>query len=82
MATDGVFTYAIFTYNCGLMEWDRGATIGFSAAGNPFVNNDPSSSDVACANSPDSDWSNIVYLLSDENPEVPPPSMFLYCSLH
>ena len=73
VASDGISTYTIFTYKCGLMEWDNIATIGFSAAGNPFINHDPSSSDVACVNSPDSNWSNVVNLLSNNNPEIPPP---------
>lgn len=60
------------------MEWGSFATIGFTAAGNPFYNNDPSSNEVACINRPDSDWTNIVYLLSNNNPEIPPPSMYSY----
>ena len=55
------------------MEWDNTATIGFSAAGNPFANNDPSSSDVACLNKAYTDWSNVIYRLSIENPEIPIP---------
>ena len=50
------------------MEWDNGATIGFSAAGNPYANHDPSSNAVACVNTPESDWSNVVYLLSSPAP--------------
>lgn len=74
LITDGNYTYTIFTYKCGLMEWDRGATIGYSSAGDPYANNDPSSNAVACVNSPESDWSNVIYLLSNDNPEVLPPS--------
>ena len=59
------------------MEWDSGATIGFSAAGNPYANHDPSSSAVACVNTPESDWSNVVYLLSNASPEDPAPREFL-----
>lgn len=58
---------------CGLMEWDNGATIGFSAAGNPYENYDPSSSDVACLNSPESDITNVVFLLSESSPELELP---------
>ena len=54
------------------MEWDNGATIGYSAAGD-FDNHDPSTRAVACVNSPDSDWSNVIYLISDANPEAEPP---------
>ena len=54
------------------MEWDNNANIGYSASGDPYDNHDPSSSDVACVNSPDSDWSNVYYLLSDVTPEDTP----------
>ena len=58
------------------MEWDNGATIGFNAAGNPYANHDPSSSAVACVNTPDSDWSNVVYVLSNDSPEDLAPRKF------
>lgn len=66
MITDETYTLTIFTYKCGLMDWDSGATIGYSAGGDPYDNHDPSSRSVACVNSPDSDWSNVVYLLSEQ----------------
>lgn len=66
MITDETYTLTIFTYKCGLMDWDTGATIGYSAGGDPYDNHDPSSRSVACVNSPDSDWSNVVYLLSEQ----------------
>ena len=56
------------------MEWDNGATIGFSAAGDPYANNDPSSSEIACLNTPLSNWTNVIFRLSDSNPELEPPS--------
>ena len=77
LITDGSYSYTIFTYQCGLMEWDNGATIGFNAAGEMFANHNPSSSDVACLNSPDSAWSNVIYRLSNETTELPPPSIYL-----
>jgi hypothetical protein len=73
LITDGTYSYAIFTYQCGLMGWDNGATVGYTAAGNPFENNDPSSSDVACLNLPDSDVSNTIFRLSDGSPELEVP---------
>ena len=51
------------------MEWDNGATIGYTFNGDPFDNYDPSSQAIACVNTPDSDWSNIIYRLSASNPE-------------
>ena len=73
MITDGVYSYTVFTYKCGLMEWDTGATIGFNAANGRYANNDPSSSDIACENIADSQWSNVIFRLSDDNPEYPVP---------
>ena len=70
--SDGDYSYAVFTYKCGLMNWDDGATIGYSAFGDPYDNHDPSSSDVACVNTPDSEWNNVVYKLSESGPEDPP----------
>lgn len=65
----------MFTYNCNLTEWDDGVTIGFNGGGSSFYeNHNPSSSDVACLNLPDSEWSNVVHLLSSDSPEIPPPS--------
>ena len=59
------------------MEWDNGATIGFNAAGDPYANHDPSTADVACLNMMYTNWSNVEYLLSDENPETPAPRTYI-----
>lgn len=79
LITDGTFSYTIFTYKCGLMEWDNGAIIGYNAAGESYANYNPSTSAVAlsCLNSPYSNYSNIIYLLSNESPEFLPPGKFL-----
>lgn len=61
------------------MEWDNGVTIGFNAAGGRYANNNPSSSDIACVNSPDSQWSNVIFRLSDDSPEYPPPGKYTSC---
>ena len=73
LISDGNYSYTIFTYKCGLMDWDNGATIGFNAAGDPYAINDPSSSEVACLNYPNSNYSNLIFLLSYESPEIPVP---------
>ena len=72
LITDGEYSYTVFTYKCGLLEWGSAATIGFNSAGGRYANNDPSSSAVACDNL-DSVWSNVIFRLSDANPEFPPP---------
>lgn len=73
LITDGTYSYTVYTYMCGLLEWDNGATIGFNSAGGRYANNDPSNSDVACLNSPDSPWNNVIFRLSDDSPEYPTP---------
>ena len=67
---------------CGLMEWDNGATIGFNSAEGRYANNDPSSSNVSCVNSPDSQWSNVIFRLSDDSPEYPSPSQYISLIIH
>lgn len=71
MITDGVDSYAVFTYRCGDMNWAYRPTIGFNAAGDYFVNhpNTGSSSgeEIACLNSPISQWYNLVYEISLPN---------------
>lgn len=74
LITDGDYSYSIFIYKCGLLEWDNGATIGYSAGGNPFDNFNPSTSDIACLNSANSNFTNVIYRLSTVNPEFALPS--------
>ena len=75
LITDGTNSYSIFTYDCSRTEWGSSVTIGFSAAGEPYANHDPSSSDIASLNTPDS---NVIYRLSDMNPEVSLPGELLF----
>ena len=63
LASQGKKTYAIFTYKCGLLNWNRtNSLIGFSASNTLFANfplsRQPS---IDCFNSPTSNWSNIAY---------------------
>ena len=67
------------------MEWDNGATIGYNAAGYSYENYEPSTSDVACLNYPDSNITNVVFLLSKSNPEFAVPgyyACFNKCQIH
>ena len=68
LVTDETYSYAVFIYKCGLMEWDNNVTIGYTSNGDSFDNYVPSSREVACVNSPDSDWSNVLYQLSEALP--------------
>ena len=67
MATDGTLTYAIFTYQCGGLNWlhTSFASIGFGIGPEFFDNHElsltPYVNNVACINN---GWSNVVYLVS------------------
>ena len=68
LVTDGLQSYAIFTYQCGSMQWSGDpATIGFIADGGFFQNHPLSgtlnSRDIACQNFPGTVWNNVVYRL-------------------
>ena len=63
--------YAIFIYECGLLQWDNFATIGYNAGPEHYDNHDPSSSDVACVNHPANNFSNVFYTLHEAEP-LPP----------
>lgn len=78
LITDGTYSYTIFTYQCGLLEWDNGVVIGFKGSGDFYANNDPSTLDVACLNSPTSVYSSIIYLLSNTSAEIPLPGIYSY----
>ena len=69
--TDGGQSYAVYTYNCQLLEWSgmfRFAVVGFNAFGEYFDNHQLSGFEVigsiACENEPYSDFSNLVYEIS------------------
>ena len=66
---DGTNSYTVFTYRCGDMTWtSHHPVIGFNAAGSSFVNHFYTGSryaeGIACLNTPDSQWYNLVYQIS------------------
>ena len=65
LASQGKKTYAIFTYECGLLGWNRtNVIIGFSASNTLFANFPLSKqvqANIDCLNSPTSNWSNIAF---------------------
>jgi len=74
VVTDGVQSYAVFTYVCGLLNWIGGpnaASIGFSASSTLFANHPLSRqsnvNDIACLNLQCSLWSNVVYQINNES---------------
>ena len=69
IASQGLTSYAIFTYKCDLLQWTRNnATIGYSAGQYNYANNPFSRTltvtDIDCLNYPSSVWSNVVYNLN------------------
>ena len=81
LISDGTYTYVIFVYFCGLLEWGS-PTIGYNAAGGSFSNFETSSVQVACLNQPLSDWSNVVYRLSTASAEIPLPGIIHTPNFH
>lgn len=78
LITDGSLSYTVFTYHCGSMMWSGSATIGFSAD-DAFFQSHPlsrttTSNTIACLNSPDSGWNNLVYQLGGKPTVVPQPT--------
>ena len=63
-------SYAVFTYRCCSLNWDRNeAVIGFSAGNEMFANHPLSGStnvnNIACTNVSSSQWTNVVYEISE-----------------
>ena len=78
LITDGNYTYTIFTYDCNLMEWGTSATVGFNANDDPFMNHPYITYQIACLNLPDSNIYNVIYRLSENDPEyVLPRKLYL-----
>lgn len=77
LITDGIKTYAVYSYECGKMAWSSKAVIGYNAIGTYFENYNTSGSfkvrEVACMALPE-EVNNLVYDL------VPDPSA-VQCSL-
>ena len=69
--TNGTESYAVFIYRCGDMTWGYSPTIGYSAAGSSFANHPNTGStnaeEIACLNTPLSQWYNLVYQISLPN---------------
>lgn len=78
--TNGMQSYAVYTYQCDLMEWPGTATIGYNGGPNFFENHPysgrPDAQRVACVYLPDSNWSNLVYNItaSDVTISIPQPT--------
>ena len=69
--TNSVSSFAVFTYKCGDLNYNNGL-IGFSSGNSSLFANHPASlrindSHIACTNSPESPWMNVIYELTSEN---------------
>lgn len=65
--TDGATSYAVFLYECGSIQWDGRAVIGFKANGSFYQNHvlsGQSAASIDCVNSPASQVNNVVYRLN------------------
>ena len=67
VTTDGFDSHAIFSYQCGLLNWKStdGAVIGYSVDNKYYDNNifsmSSNISNIACQQSPDSVWNSVLY---------------------
>ena len=80
LATDGARSYAIYTYECGKLNWVKhSAAIGFSASDNFFaehpLSRTSSVNEIACINIPSSNWANIAYEI-DNNGQCPVSAVY------
>ena len=65
LITNGTQSYAVFTYNCELLNPRSVAGIGYYFSNTQFeehpLSNTNRSSTIACANSPSSPWNSVVF---------------------
>ena len=65
LITDGIQSYAVFTYNCELLNPRSIAGIGYYFSNTQFeehpLSNTNHSSTIACVNSPSSPWNSVVF---------------------
>jgi len=71
VTTDHRRSFAVFSYKCGDIGFSNSATIGFTAEDVFFANHPLTvrrrAQDIACINSPESEWVNVVYELTSED---------------
>ena len=86
VTTDFNTSYAVFIYRCREMGYSASATIGFTSADVLFENHRLSgygAKNIACINSGDSQWVNIVYQLTREDLQpTTPTGTCLYTCLY
>ena len=75
VTTDHMRSFTVFSYKCGDIRFSNSATIGFTAGDVLFANHPftlrRKAQDIACINSPESEWVNVVYELTSEDLQPP-----------
>lgn len=83
LVTNGLKSYAVFTYRCGYLEWTSPTTIGLNAPldyyfNHPLTGTMISADEIACVHV-SSEWNNVVINM-EQNPVIlpmtPQPSSF------
>ena len=77
ITSDGLYSYAVVTYECGDINWTgfdadqlnpSNPVVGFQAGqgvhGSHYLSYTPDVINIACLNLPSSNWSNVVFQLS------------------
>ena len=73
MASNGLQSFTVFTYQCGELNWVQGSSagIGFSASSTLFANHPLSQqanvNNIACLNQTCPPWNDVVYQLNSIN---------------
>ena len=75
VTTDHMRSFAVFTYKCGDIGYSISATIGFTAGDVLFANHPLTvrkrAKRIACINSPESQWVNVIFELTSEDLQPP-----------
>ena len=73
IVTDGVYSYAVVIFKCGDLNWTGTRTSGFAVVGflagqgvhgNHSLSMTPDVNNISCLNLPSTNWSNVVFQLS------------------
>ena len=66
LVTDGLKSFAVYTYRCGYLQWSGPATVGLNTPAdirfNHPLSGTPSLDGIACIHV-ESEWNNIIYEL-------------------
>ncbi len=91
LITNGTKSYAVYTYQCGELQWSNEATIGFNAGGDIYENHPLSgqthANSIACVHTNhNTPWNNVIYdlvpdgIASNGTTPAPPNSLGMLSS--